>query len=86
MERPHYKQGIESDEDIMIQQLHRKHFDHLPSNNDIMAIPLARCAEFELSEKETSTLRRHLYAVNRDGIRRFRTLRDGPLVIVWRIK
>ena len=61
-------------------------FDRLPSNDEIARIPLARSAEFELREKEVGTLRRHLYAINKDGYRRYRTLRDGPLVMVWRIK
>lgn len=64
----------------------RKQYDHLPSEKEINAIPLARMAEFSLSEKEVGVLRRHLYAINRDGIRRFRTLRELDAVLVWRIK
>ena len=58
----------------------------LPTPDELDRIPLAQAGEFELRDKEISKLRRHLYAVNRDGIRRFRTLKEGPLVMVWRIK
>lgn len=61
-------------------------FTRLPSESEIRAIPLARNAEFQLSEKEVLTLRRHLYAINKDGIRRYRTMREDDLILVWRIK
>lgn len=64
----------------------RPRYTTLPSAEDLNAIPLVDVAEFELSEKDTKALRRHLYAVNKDGIRRFRTLRENALVLVWRIK
>lgn len=58
---------------------------HLPSDSQIEAIPLAQCAEFELSDKELATLRRHLYAINKAGFRKYRTMRESTYVIVWRI-
>lgn len=61
-------------------------FNRMPSVEEIDRIPLTRAAEFELSEKETKDLRRHLYAVNKDGIRRYRTLREHNILMVWRIK
>lgn len=61
-------------------------FNTLPSHDQLALIPLSVGAEFELSEKEVSTLRRHIYAINRDGIRRYRTLRNPPYVMVWRIR
>lgn len=64
----------------------RRRYTRLPSEAELNAIRLVEITEFELSEKETGQLRRHLYAVNRDGIRRYRTLREGPFVLVWRIK
>lgn len=64
----------------------RPRFTRLPTNEELNSIPLVHVAEFELSEKEVKTLRRHLYAVNKDGIRRFRTLREHPFILVWRIK
>jgi hypothetical protein len=64
----------------------RLRFNRLPTNDELNNIPLVHVAEFELSDKETQTLRRHLYAVNKDGIRRYRTLREFKVVLVWRIK
>ena len=52
----------------------------------IEAIPLARAGEFELNERESRTLRGRLYQVNKAGHRRYRTLREGPYIMVWRIK
>lgn len=65
-------------------------YTQLPSDKQIAAIPLSRNAEFSLSGKETSALRRHIYAINKSDIRRYRTMRDlgpsGPVLLVWRIK
>lgn len=58
----------------------------IPSLSQIEAIPLATAGEFELSEKETRTLRSRLYAINKAGHRRYRTQREAGLVMVWRIK
>jgi hypothetical protein len=66
--------------------LARPRFKRLPTEEEIANIPLVHVAEFELSEDEVKTLRRHLYAVNKDGIRRFRTLREARFILVWRIK
>jgi hypothetical protein len=55
-------------------------------NKAIDAIRLVPITEFELSDKELRQLRTHLYKVNRDGIRRYRTLREDRVVLVWRIK
>lgn len=58
----------------------------IPSQAQIDAIPKARCGEFELSDKECQTLRSRLYSINKDGFRRYRTMRDGPYLVVWRMK
>lgn len=58
----------------------------IPSQKQIEAIPLSRAGEFELTDKETRTLRSRLYAINRDGIRKYRTQREAPYTMVWRIK
>lgn len=52
----------------------------------VNAIDCVPITEFELSDKELRQLRAHLYKVNKDGIRRFRTLKEGRVVLVWRIK
>lgn len=64
----------------------RKSYKRFPTDDEINNIPVAALAEFELSERECAKLRRHLYAVNRDGIRRYRTLREHKYLLVWRIK
>lgn len=58
----------------------------IPTRAIIDQIPLAKAGEYELSEREARTLRTRLYAINKDGIRRYRTVRDGPHILVWRIK
>jgi hypothetical protein len=61
-------------------------YSRVPSEEELARIPLAQAGEFELSDKEGKQMRREIYRINRDGIRRFRTLRDGPYIMVWRIK
>ncbi len=63
----------------------RTRFKHIPSLLEIQAIPTIPVTEFELTDKETRTLRSRLYAINRDGICRYRTLREGNITLVWRI-
>lgn len=64
----------------------RLRWNKLPSKDELNAIPLATAGEFELNDREAATLRREIYRINRDAIRRFRTMRDGPFIMVWRIK
>jgi hypothetical protein len=64
----------------------RKRFKKLPTEAQLNEINVVDIHEFELNDSELLTLRRHLYAVNKDGIRRYRTLREGTIVLVWRIK
>lgn len=58
-----------------------------PTDADIHLIPLARAGEYELSEKEIKRLRSRIYSLNKNNAagRRWRTLRDGPILMVWRI-
>lgn len=58
----------------------------VPTEAELISIPLARAGEFELNEKEIRQTRAEIYKINKDQIRRFRTLREGPLLLVWRIK
>lgn len=58
----------------------------LPTLKDIERLRIAVHGEYELSDKETQTLRSRLYAINKDGIRRYRTLRVAPYLYVWRLK
>lgn len=63
----------------------RVRFNRIPTPAEIEAIPYIPVVEFELSDKETATLRRRLYSINRDGLVRYRTLREGNITLVWRI-
>lgn len=58
----------------------------VPTQAQIDAIRLTRGSEFELNEREAKVLRSRLYAINKDGIRRYRTMREGQYIIVWRIQ
>lgn len=59
----------------------------LPSNDAILAIPRAIAGEFELNHKEAQTLRSRIYSINKNNAAgwRFRTMRDGAYLLVWRI-
>lgn len=58
----------------------------IPTEQQVNSIPLARPGVYELSDKEMAATRRFLYGINKDNIRRYRTMREGPLLFVWRIK
>jgi len=59
----------------------------LPSVDDLKALPRAACGEYELSERETKRLRAQIYSINKHNVAgmRFRTLREGSILVVWRI-
>lgn len=58
----------------------------IPTAEQISAIPIARHGEYQLRPQEVDKTRRLLYGINKDGVRRFRTMLDGDLLMVWRIK
>jgi hypothetical protein len=60
----------------------------LPGEMEICSIPLARAGEYELSDREVKTLRSRIYSLNKHHVHgwRWRTLREGNLLMVWRIK
>lgn len=64
----------------------RKHFSVMPSERQLASIPVAAIHEYELSEREVRQLRSHIYKINKDGIRRYRTLREDHYLMVWRLK
>lgn len=59
---------------------------YIPTENDIRKIPLARGGEFDLSDKEIIQTRRLVYSINRQGVFLYRTIRQGSLLMIWRIK
>ena len=52
----------------------------------VEALSAASAAEFEVSDHEVRRIRSFLYSINKDQIRRYRTLREGSFLSVWRIK
>lgn len=58
----------------------------IPSIAELSNIEVADRGVFELSKKEVAKTRRLIYAINHDNICRYRTLLDGSLLLVWRIK
>lgn len=61
---------------------------NLPTEDAILSIPLARAGEYDLTDKETKVLRSRIYALNKNHYRgwRWRTLREGTNLLVWRVK
>ena len=64
----------------------RKHVVGQPSVWDLEHMPVAHSGEFELSDFETRQTRRLIYSINKQGRFRYRTLREGRYLQVWRIK
>lgn len=64
-----------------------KLYNHMPTIQQIEAIPLARAGEYELSDRECKLIRGRIYDLNKHNVagRRWRTMRDGNLLLVWRI-
>ncbi len=60
----------------------------IPTEETISKIPLARAGEYEMNSLEAAKLRRLIYKMNKSHVRgwRWRTMRDGDYLMVWRIK
>lgn len=60
----------------------------LPTAEAIQKIPLARAGEYELTDREMRTLRSRIYSLNKHHALgwRWRTMREGSFLLVWRIK
>lgn len=60
----------------------------MPTDCDLRNIPLARAGEYELSDDEIKLLRQRIYSLNKDNAagRKLRTMREGSLLIVWRVR
>lgn len=56
--------------------------------SNMMQLPCAKQGEYELSDHEIERLRRRIYDINKNHPRgyRFKTMRDGRLLLVWRIR
>lgn len=60
----------------------------LPTEDIILSIPLARAGEYDLSDLETKKLRSLIYKLNKHHVHgwRWRTMREGGNLLVWRVK
>lgn len=57
-----------------------------PTQADIDAVEVINAAVFEMRKDEIAEFRRELYRINKDGIRRYKTLLDHNQLLVWRLK
>jgi hypothetical protein len=64
----------------------KKPLSRIPTIAELSNIDVADRGVFELNKKEVAKTRRLIYAINHDNICRYRTLLDGSLLLVWRIK
>lgn len=58
----------------------------MPSLSVLDMMRVAKTYEYELTEKECKTFRSRIYSINKDGIRKYRTMREGNILVVWRMK
>ena len=60
----------------------------IPTDDRILAIPLARCGEFDLTPPVMMRTRRLIYSLNKSHVKgwRWRTMRENNMLLVWRIK
>ena len=58
---------------------------HVPTEHELTNMPVAYSGEFELSDKEVKQTRRLIYSINKQGRFRYRTLREGRYLQIWRI-
>lgn len=62
-------------------------FRHVPNDSELMSLPMIHPGEFELNDKEIKQLRSRVYALNKDNaLFRFRTMKEAPLLFVWRLE
>lgn len=59
-----------------------------PTLASVVQIPRASQGEYDLSRGEIETLRRRIYDINKHNVVgfRFKTMREGNLLMVWRVK
>jgi hypothetical protein len=59
----------------------------IPTDDELLGMPLAHTSEYELSDKETKHLRVRIYGLNKTNeAYRFRTVREFPLLLVMKIR
>jgi hypothetical protein len=59
----------------------------IPTESELLAIPLAATGEYEISDLETKRLRVRVYALNKNNASfRWRTMREAPYTILWKLR
>lgn len=72
---------------MSVMPIRRPASNKLPTEAELLAIPLAATGEYELTDKETKQLRSRIYALNKNNATfRWRTMRDAPYVILWKLR
>lgn len=68
-------------------KFNQERFNGNTTTDRILALPKAVQGEFEMSDKEVERTRRLIYWINKNHPKghRYRTMRDGTLLLVWRI-
>jgi len=60
---------------------------YMPTEQDLLAMPLAATNEYELSDLETKKLRQRVYALNKENASfKWRTMREAPYTILWKLR
>lgn len=59
----------------------------IPTDHDLVNISLSKATEYEVNLKECKTIRGRIYSINKNNAagRRYRTLYEGGILMVWRI-
>lgn len=58
----------------------------VPSVGVLTSMPIAYGSEFELNDREVAQTRRLIYSINGQGRFRYRTMREGAYLQIWRIR
>lgn len=59
----------------------------IPTDHDLLNISLSKATEYEVNERECRTIRSRIYSINKNNAagRRYRTLYEFGILMVWRI-
>lgn len=63
------------------------HTSNMPTTEEILGIAKAASGEYELSDRECKLVRQRIYKLNKDNAAgwKWRTMREAPYLLVWRI-
>lgn len=60
---------------------------YIPTDHDLLNISLSKATEYEVNMKECKMIRSRIYSINKNNAanRRYRTLYEHGILMVWRI-